>query len=118
MAINQNHTFEELDGVKCCIVEKNASQERVNFLKQLLELNNYIVIVVPSPPPKTATPVAANPNDEIVQTEIIPPTPSTFTIGVTDLSFNPTNAVWGRLLKTPEGDVVTQSYWLQKINHM
>jgi hypothetical protein len=33
MAINQNHLFEDLDGVKCAIVEKNASKERVAFLK-------------------------------------------------------------------------------------
>ena len=37
MAINKNHEFEELDGVKCAIVEKNASKERVAFLKDLLE---------------------------------------------------------------------------------
>jgi len=31
MAINQNHLFEDLNGIKCAIVEKNASVERVNF---------------------------------------------------------------------------------------
>ena len=46
MAINKNHEFEELDGVKCAIVEKNASQQRVDFLKPLLELNKYKVVVV------------------------------------------------------------------------
>ena len=51
MAINKNHEFEELDGVKCAIVEKNATAERVAFLKQLLEFNKYTVVVVPSPPP-------------------------------------------------------------------
>jgi len=35
MAINKNHEFEELDGVKCGIAEKNASAERVDFLKKL-----------------------------------------------------------------------------------
>ena len=54
MAINKNHEFEELGGVKCAIVEKNASKERVAFLKDLLEHNNFEVIVVPSPPPKAA----------------------------------------------------------------
>ena len=58
MAINKNHEFEELNGVKCAIVEKNASAERVAFLKQLLEFNKYSVVVVASPPPKPA-PVAA-----------------------------------------------------------
>ena len=35
MAINKNHEFEELEGVKCAIVEKNVSPERVVFLKKL-----------------------------------------------------------------------------------
>ena len=56
MAINKNHEFEELGGVKCAIVEKNASKERVAFLKDLLETNNFEVVVVPSPPPKAAPP--------------------------------------------------------------
>jgi hypothetical protein len=101
MAINQNHLFEELEGVKCAIVEKNADQERVNFLKPLLELNGYTVIVVNSPPPKTP-----------VEGEV----PVTFTIGVTDVMFNSTNAIFGRLLKTPEGRTVTLAYWNQKEN--
>ena len=36
MAINQNHTSEELNGIKCVIVEKNVSKERAEFLQQLL----------------------------------------------------------------------------------
>ena len=61
MAINKNHEFEDLDSIKCAIVEKNASPERVAFLKQLLELNKYQVVVVGSPAPKAApaAPVAA-----------------------------------------------------------
>lgn len=112
MAINKNHEFEELDGVKCGIVEKNASEERVVFLKKLLELNHYTVIVVPSPAPK------ASPAPKLAEGEIAPPPPppppATFTIGVTDYTFNAINAVFGRLLKTPEGYVVTQAYWNQK----
>ena len=57
MAINKNHEFEELDGVKCGIVEKNVKPERVAFLKELLEYNGFTVVTVPSPPPK-ATPAA------------------------------------------------------------
>ena len=60
MAINKNHEFEDLDGVKCAIVERNVIPARVEFLKKLLELNNYKVIVVKSPPPKTAPPVDPN----------------------------------------------------------
>jgi hypothetical protein len=113
MPINKNHEFEELGGVKCAIVEKNASLERVNFLKALLEFNKFTVVVVASPPPKIV-PVAANATTETL-TESLPPTPPlTFTIGVTDVTFNPINAIFGRLLKTQDGHVVTLAYWQQQ----
>ncbi len=119
MAINKNHEFEDLDGVKCAIVEKNASQERVDFLKDLLEFNKYKVIVVASPPPKAAPapkPVAVAEGEVAPPTEIPapPPAPTTFTVGVTDVRFNATNAIFGRLLKTKEGNIVTLAYWQQK----
>jgi hypothetical protein len=121
MAINKNHEFEELNGVKCAIVEKNASAERVAFLKNLLEFNKYHVMVVASPSPKvTAAPApktdVATEGSTQPQAEPIPqlPVPETFTIGVTDVTFNPTNAIFGRLLKTPNGHIVTLAYWYQK----
>jgi len=112
MAINKNHEFEDLNGVKCAIVEKNVKPERVAFLKDLLEYNHYTVIVVASPPPKTAAPVAPKEGEPIPPP--LSPAPETFTIGVTDVSFNPTNAIFGRLLKTINGHVVTLAYWQQK----
>lgn len=106
MAINQHHLFEDLDGVKCAIVEKNASFARVEFLRPLLEFNGYKVVVVASPPAKGApAPSADLP---------APSSPETFTVGVTDVRFNPTNAVFGRLLKTPDGHIVTLAYWKQQ----
>ena len=121
MAINKNHEFEELDGVKCAIVEKNASKERVKFLKDLLEYNRYTIVVVPSPPPKVAAP-APKPATESNQPETVPQPqpqpqpelPQTFTIGVTDVSFSATNAVFGRQLRTKNGHVVTLAYWNQQ----
>ena len=125
MAINKNHEFEDLDGVKCAIVEKNVSPERVEFLKKLLEYNRYKVVVVKSPPPKAAAvpavvvPAAAE-TATVVSPENNPPLqpspalPETFTIGVTDVTFNSTNAIFGRLLHTPDGHVVTLAYWEQK----
>ena len=121
MAINKNHEFEELGGVKCAIVEKNASKERVAFLKELLETNQFEVVVVPSPPPKVAAapkpPAPADPNAPAqlpIETPAPPPPPETFTVGVTNLAFNPTNAIFGRLLRTKDGHIVTQAYWYQK----
>ena len=84
MAINKNHEFEELNGVKCAIVEKNVLETRVEFLQTLLQFNHYTVVVAGT------------------------------TIGVTDVTFNPINAIFGRLLKTPDGRVVTLAYWQQK----
>src|SRR4051812_6135662 len=118
MAINKNHEFEDLNGVKCAIVEKNASQPRVDFLKSLLEFNHYTVIVVPSPPPKVAPakPAAVTPTAEGAPPTPVaeippPPPPETFTIGVTDVMFNATNAIFGRQLHTINGHVVTLAYW-------
>lgn len=108
MAINKNHEFEELGGVKCAIAEKNVSAERASFLKDLLEFNRFTVVVVPSPPAKAAAKPAEG--------EATPsaPAPETFTVGVTNLAFNPTNAIFGRLLRTRNGHFVTPAYWQQK----
>src|SRR5580704_10663017 len=99
MAINQNHLFEELNGVKCAIAEKNASKERVDFLKQILEYNHYTVVVAASPPPKVVpakpAPAAVSGAEAItepatpISAEVLPPPPETFTVGVTDVTFNP-----------------------------
>jgi hypothetical protein len=120
MAINKNHEFEELNGVKCAIVEKNATAERVAFLKQLLEFNKYTVVVVASPPPKPAPAAISKPPDATevstqptVEAQAIPPS-ETFTLGVTDVTFNPTNAIFGRLLRTKDRHVVTLAYWNQQ----
>jgi hypothetical protein len=114
MAINKNHEFEELDGVKCGIVEKNVSTERVAFLKKILEYNKYTVVVVPSPPPKTA-PLPKPVEGEVPAPAAAEPVaPETYTVGVTDYTFNTINAIFGRLLKTPQGHVVTLAYWNQQ----
>jgi hypothetical protein len=130
MAINKNHEFEELDGVKCGIVEKNVSPARLAFLKSLLEFNGYTVMAVLSPAPKeaaTAAPAAAAPAaaattpstasasaEEAAPAPAAPPAPETYTVGVTDYTFNPTNAIFGRSLKTPDGHIVTLAYWQQR----
>jgi len=121
MAINKNHEFEDLDSIKCAIVEKNASPERVAFLKQLLESNKYQVVVVGSPAPKAApaAPVVAPAEGDATPVPAptvpeAPPAPTTFSVGVTDLTFNATNAIFGRLLKTENGTIVTLAYWQEK----
>lgn len=120
MAINKNHEFEELNGIKCAIVEKNVFPQRVEFLKNLLQFNGYDVVVAASPAPKAApAPKPAAPANGEAQAEQVappppPPAPETFTVGVTDITFNPINAIFGRALHTPDKHVVTLAYWQQK----
>lgn len=91
MPLNKGkHIVEEIDGVRCSLVEKGVSPERTEFLKKLLELNGYAVKVV-----------------QEGETE-------TFKIGVTDLLFNPVVDVYKRSLKSFSGKKVTPAYWLQE----
>lgn len=106
MPINKNHLFDELDGKKCAVVETEMLQARVNFLKPLLEFNGYEVVVVPTPPPKVPP--------KIAEGETPPEAPPTFTMGVTNVMFNVTNALYGRFLRTPDGHIITPAYWLQQ----
>ena len=127
MALNPNHTFEDLGEVKCSIVEKNCTPKRTDFLKRLLEHNGFEVVVVKSPPPKAAKPAAPKPAAPpaegapadappapVAEAPAPPPPPDTFTVGVTDVTFNPVNAVLNRDLKTEAGEVVTSNYWKQR----
>ena len=84
------------------------------------------MVVVDSPAPKAApvapaAPVAAPVEGEAVApapvvaaAPIVPAAPTTFTIGVTDLCFNATNAIFGRQLKTTDGHIVSLAYWQEK----
>lgn len=84
------HTTGEIDGVRCTVVETGASQERMNFLKELLEHNKFEVKLA-----------------EVKKEG----EPSTYTIGVTDILFNPVFAVYERTLKSVDGYKVTPAYW-------
>ncbi len=91
MPLNKGkHLVEEIDGVRCSVVEKGVSPERTEFLKKLLELNKYTVKVAPEGEPGTNK------------------------IGVTDLLFNPVIDVYKRRLKSFSGHKVTPAYWLQE----
>lgn len=109
MALNPNHIFEDIDGVKCSIVEKECSKERNEFLKKLLEHNGFTVIVKLKPPKAPPKPAADEP------AVIVPLTvPDLFTVGVTDVAFNPVKAIYRRELLTPDGHIVTPKYWRQE----
>jgi hypothetical protein len=105
MAINQNHLFDDLDGKKCAIVEKGITGERLEFLTKLLQHNGFTVVAVPATAPRVA---ADQETSEPAQT------PELFNLGVTDVRFNVINAIYGRLLRSHDGRVVTMDYWTQK----
>jgi hypothetical protein len=92
---NAKHIIGEIDGVRCTIIETGATLERVSFLSDLLTFNNLEV--------KEMKEVSEIESEEVK-----------FTLGVTDLLFNPVFAVYERQLKTREGTFVTPGYWKQE----
>jgi hypothetical protein len=96
MAINNaKHIVSEINGVRCTIVETGVTLDRVAFLTDLLGFNNLEV--------KELQEVSETPGEE-----------QKYTIGVTDLMFNPVFAVYEKQLKTREGSFVTPGYWKQE----
>lgn len=95
MAINNaKHIIGEINGVRCTVIETGASLERAAFLTDLLEFNNLEVKEMQEPPKEGETPK--------------------YTIGVTDIVFNPVFAIYERRLKTRDGVIVTPAYWRQE----
>ena len=95
MSLNKGkHNVGEVDGVRCTIVETGITKERTAFLKDLLQFNGYEV--------KIQEEVSDPPADN-----------KTFTLGVTDIIFNPVIAVYQKSLKTNAGKRVTPAYWNQ-----
>lgn len=95
MGLNKGkHVVAEINGVRCTVVETGLSQERMNFLKDLLEFNKFTV--------------------QFAAEKVAEGTPVTYILGVTDIIFNPVIAVYERKLKTPDGFHITADFWNQK----
>ncbi|MDP4268112.1 MAG: hypothetical protein Q8880_11825 [Bacteroidota bacterium] len=95
MALNKGkHTVSEIDGVRCTVVESGIDESRVSFLKNLLEFNKFEVRIE---------------KEKKKQEE----DSTKFTLGVTDVAFNPVIAVYERVLRTQDGHRVTPAYWNQ-----
>jgi hypothetical protein len=88
------HNVGEVDGFRCTIVETGITRERADFLKELLEFNGYEVKIL----------------EEITDP---PATIKIYTLGVTDIIFNPVIAVYQKSLKRKDGKKVTPAYWNQ-----
>jgi hypothetical protein len=96
MAINNaKHIVSEINGVRCTIVETGVTLERAAFLKDLLTANDLEVMELKE--------TSEDQNAELK-----------YTIGVTDMLFNPVFAVYEKQLKTLEGTPITPGYWKQE----
>lgn len=90
MAINSYHTVEEMNGVRCSVVEKKVSAERAAYIKNILETSGF----------KTETTEAEG----------------AYNVGVTDVVFNLQHALYARLIhKGNRKQVVTPADWFQKL---
>jgi len=88
------HIEKEINEIRCRVVEKDIEQPRVEFLKNLLEINGHEVQVQELPKKEEEDPV-------------------TFILGVTDVTFNPVLDVYRHKLLTADGRMVTPAYWNQ-----
>lgn len=94
MALAGKHSFGSIGDVRVTFVEKKISKDRMIFLKKLLKHNGFEVII----------------QEEKRKSE---EEPQLYTIGVTDMVFNPTTYVFERRLKTFDNKKVNQDYWNQ-----
>jgi len=88
------HITGEIDGTRCTIVESNVTVARMEFLRELLTFNGLEVKV----------------REETPAGDVSEPL---YTLGVTDLVFNPVYAVYERTLLKPDGTVVTPAWYRQ-----
>ena len=94
MVLAGKHAFGSIGDIRVTFVEKKIDENRKDFLKKLLEHNGFEVIL----------------QEEKRKSE---EEPQLYTVGVTDMVFNPTTYVFQRRLKTFDGHRVTQDYWTQ-----
>lgn len=95
MVLAGKHMFGSIEETRVTFVEKKIDENRKDFLKKLLEHNGLEVLI----------------QDEKRKSE---EEPQLYSVGVTDMVFNPTIWVFQRKLRTFEGKKVTQDYWCQR----
>lgn len=95
MALAGKHQFGAIDESRVTFIEKKIESDRKDFLQTLLKHNGFEVVI----------------KEEKRKSE---EDPQLYTIGVTDMVFNPTVYIFQRRLRTLEGRIVTQDYWNQK----
>jgi hypothetical protein len=88
------HTVEEINGVRCSVVEKGVTAERLAFIREILEFNKLEVQA----------------QEEKRESE---DAPVTYTVGVTDLLFNIVIAIYQVRVKLKDGRIASPAYWNQ-----
>ncbi len=91
------HVVQEINGIRCTVVETGISQARAAFLKDILEFNKLQV--------------------EIAETKNTEGN-SEYTLGVTNIVFNPVIAIYARKLNLPDGRIVTPAFWNQDTDYI
>ena len=89
------HQTGEIDGIRCTVIETGASRQRMEFLRDLLAFNRLEVKIMEETP--------AEGTEEVL-----------YTIGVTDIVFNPVYAIYERTFLKQDGQIVTPAYWRQQ----
>lgn len=95
MGLAGKHMFGSIEDTRVTFIEKGVSEDRRNFLKKLLEHNGFEVLIQ---------------EDKRKSEE----DPQLYTVGVTDMVFNPTIWIFHRKLLTFDGRKATQAYWHQR----
>lgn len=88
------HLIGEINGTRCTIIESNVPKARMEFLRDLLTHNKLEVKV----------------REEAKADEAAG---SVYTVGVTDIIFNPVYAIYERSLLRPDGTIVTPAWYRQ-----
>ena len=92
MSMSTKHDYGKIGDTLVTFVGKDVSEDRKNFLKEFLEYNNFELVI-----------------EEKVDDE----GNKTFIMGVTDMVFNPVIWIYDRRLKTTDGRIANEDYWLQ-----
>jgi hypothetical protein len=93
--ISGKHIVDEINGVRCTVVEAGLDKQRADFLSDILTFNGFKVEVAEVPAK--------------VEGEA-----ATLKLGVTDIIFNPMISVYQKRLRRKDGKVVTPAYWRQE----
>lgn len=88
------HQVGEIDNTRCTIIESGITEKRMEFIRDLLTFNKLDV--------KVRQEAADEASGEPL-----------YTVGVTDIVFNPVYAIYERTLLNPHGSVVTPAYYRQ-----